>query len=61
MIAGAETQGSRDGAPGAGGIEFVTGAEAVADDRLVNLRSGEHSEADGSGRRHVVLEAYGYQ
>ena len=28
---------------------------------LVNLLADEHSKADGSGRHHVLLEAYGYR
>jgi maltose alpha-D-glucosyltransferase/alpha-amylase len=41
-------------------VEFVTG-DAAAGERLVNLLSGEHSEAGGSGKHHVLLEAYGYR
>jgi maltose alpha-D-glucosyltransferase/alpha-amylase len=29
-------------------------------EKLVNLLTGDHSEADGRGRHHIVMEPYGY-
>ncbi len=48
-------------AEGAREVFFRTGADASAGERLVNLLSDNHSEADANGRHNVLLEAYGYR
>jgi maltose alpha-D-glucosyltransferase / alpha-amylase len=42
-------------------VAFATGKKPEPGERLVNLLASEHSEADGAGRHHVLLEAYGYR
>jgi maltose alpha-D-glucosyltransferase/alpha-amylase len=42
-------------------ISFSAGLDDESGNLLVNLLSGEHSEADGRGRHKLLLEAYGYR
>ncbi len=42
-------------------VFFRTGSDACKGQRLVNLISQDHSEADAEGRHNVLLEAFGYR
>ncbi|MEW9585991.1 alpha-amylase family protein [Paraburkholderia sp. DGU8] len=42
-------------------VRFRSGCAQPGDDRLINLLSDDHSEADDDGRHAVVLEPYGYR
>jgi maltose alpha-D-glucosyltransferase/alpha-amylase len=42
-------------------VSFRSGPRRGGPDKLVNLLSDDHSEADGDGRHHVTLEPYGYR
>lgn len=42
-------------------IAFVTSPDPRAGEPLVNLLTDDHSEADSSGKHHVLLEAFGYR
>ena len=42
-------------------VRFRSGYAGPGDDRLVNVLSDDHSQADSDGRHVVVLEPYGYR
>jgi maltose alpha-D-glucosyltransferase/alpha-amylase len=43
------------------GVSFRSGTGKNERDKLVNLLSDDHSEADRNGLHHVTLEPYGYR
>lgn len=42
------------------GVEIKLGLDRDRGKKLVNLLTGDHSEADGRGRHHIAMEPYGY-
>ena len=42
-------------------IKFATGLKGDEGNRLINLLTNDHSEADKAGKHRVCLEGYGYR